>query len=131
MLEQRQYSKFVSVNSSPVDDDAVTNDGFSKDLNGSLSNQSTSQFEVGPPATEVKFVKKVARISPRGIGTFETRAIPPEETTSQNLSKEATSSLPYFDDDPKNRTREDAESIARSSFVDTVIVQVSDQGLGL
>jgi len=131
MLEQRQYSKFVSVNSSPVDDDAVTNDGFNKDLNGSLSNQSTSQFEVGPAATEVKFVKKVARISPRGIGTFETRSVLPEETTSQNLSKEATSSLPYFDDDPKNRTREDAESIARSSFVDTVIVQVSDQGLGL
>jgi len=131
MLEQRQYTKFVSVNSSPVDNDAITSEGFNKDINGSLSNQSTSQFEVGPPATEVKFVKKVARISPRGIGTFETRTVPPEETTSQNLSKEATSSLPYFDDDPKNRTREDAESIARSSFVDTVIVQVSDQGLGL
>ena len=122
MLEQRQYTKFVNVNISPTDEEAVvSSNGFDKSVSTSLTLQGTSQTAPSQPVAEVKFVKKVFVKLGRqeGIGTLETRLVSPGETTSQNLSTEVTSSLPYFDGLPRHRSEEEMRRINRSSFVDS------------
>lgn len=130
MLEQRQYTRFISVNSSPVDYEAITVDGLDKTLNGGALVQGSSNFSLNEPPVSVKFIKKIVKISPRKIGTIETIPVNPTETTSQNLSTEVTSSLPYFDNTPRHRSIEEMMTVKRSSYVDTVITTTSDSELG-
>jgi len=131
MLEQRQYTKFVKVNTSPMDFDAISEEGFNKDLTTTLPKQNVSESGLLESVVEVKFVRKTAIITQRGVGTIATQVVPPFETTSQNLSFEVTSSLPYFDLVPKHRTVEEMRGINRRSFVDTESVSATTQQLGL
>jgi hypothetical protein len=132
MLEQRQYTKFVNSNVSPTDFDAMTVNGFDKTLNTTLPVQgSSSEVSLSDAIANVKFVRKITRISQRRIGTIDTEVINPEQTTSQNLSFEVTSSLPYFDLESRHRSHEEMMGVKRSSYVDTATVIASDQQLGI
>jgi hypothetical protein len=131
MLEQRQYSRFINVNNSPVDYEAITIDGLEKTLNEGLTVGSSSGNGAGESAVSVRFLKKIVNITPRGIGTIQTVFVNPAETTSQNLSSEVTSSLPYYDGYPRHRTETEMMSVNRSSYVDTVIQTQTDAAYGL
>lgn len=121
MLEQRQDTKFVSINSSPLDFDAVTVDNFNKELQTTLTKQTTANgfSGVSDGVVTVNFVAKITKIDNNGAGKILTRNVSPAETTSQNLSYEVTSSLPYFDGEARHRTYQELRVIKVSSFVDT------------
>lgn len=106
MLEQRPYTKFVNVNSSVVDDDAMTNNNFDNQAESKLTilKQITS---TGPAVAEVNFVRQRYKKDERGIGYIYNEKVDPRLTISQNMSPEVTSSLPYFDGDAKLRQEED------------------------
>jgi hypothetical protein len=106
MLEQRPYTKFVNVNSSVVDDDAMTNNNFDNQTESKLTilKQITS---TGPAVAEVNFVRQRYKKDERGIGYIYNEKVDPRLTISQNMSPEVTSSLPYFDGDAKLRQEED------------------------
>jgi hypothetical protein len=133
MLEQRQYTKFINVGVSPVDYEAITENNYNKDLSSGLSVQQSYNPTVSDASVDVKFVRKVARVNERGIGAIVSEEVRPEETFSQNLSVEVTSSLPYFDGVSRHRSKEDVDSVRRHSFVDTAsaVVNASDSQLGL
>lgn len=132
MLEQRQYTKFINSNVSPADFDAVTTNGLDKNVDTTLIVQgSNADVSLGEPAALVKFVRKITKISQRGIGTIDTQIINPDQTTSQNLSFEVTSSLPYFDLESRHRSHEEMMNVRRSSYVDTVTISATDQQLGI
>lgn len=132
MLEQRQYTKFINSNVSPADFDAVTTNGLDKNVDTTLIAQgSNADVSLGEPAALVKFVRKITKISQRGIGTIDTQIINPDQTTSQNLSFEVTSSLPYFDLESRHRSHEEMMNVRRSSYVDTVTISATDQQLGI
>ena len=106
MLEQRPYTKFINVNSSVVDDDAMTVNGFD------IQTESKITFlkevtNIGPSPAEVNFVRQRYKKDDRGIGYVYNEKIDPRLTISQNLSPEVTSSLPYFDGVAKLRQEED------------------------
>ena len=106
MLEQRPYTKFINVNSSVVDDDAMTVNGFD------IQTESKITFlkevtNIGPSPAEVNFVRQRYKKDERGIGYVYNEKIDPRLTISQNLSPEVTSSLPYFDGVAKLRQEED------------------------
>jgi hypothetical protein len=102
MLEQRQYTKFVNIDDSPASDDATTESGFNKFTTSRLT-RTTLSNEVGPSVVSVNFFKQRYRKDGRGIGTIYNEKVAPDLTTSQNLSSEVTSSLPYFDGEAKMR----------------------------
>jgi hypothetical protein len=106
MLEQRPYTKFVNVNTSALDDDAMTNNNFDIQTESKLNilKQVTS---TGPSAAEVNFVRYRYKKDDRGIGYIYSEKVDPRLTISQNLSPEVTSSLPYFDGEAKLRQEED------------------------
>lgn len=106
MLEQRPYTKFINVNSSVVDDDAMTVNGFD------IQTESKITFlkeitNIGPSPAEVNFVRQRYKKDERGIGYVYNEKIDPRLTISQNLSQDVTSSLPYFDGVAKLRQEED------------------------
>lgn len=101
MLEQRQYTKFISVGRSPTDDVAITVNNRS-----SVDKEMTSTKRVGqlsPGVVSVNFVKQTYKKDDRGIGNIYSEMVDPASTTSQNLSNEVTSSLPYFDGVSRSR----------------------------
>lgn len=121
ILEQRKYTRFLATGLSPTDLDAITVNGFDKTWMSTLaSSKNASPYVnlIGEGAISVKFVHKVPNITPSGVGTIETRYVPPELTTSQNLSPYVTSSLPYFDGEPRHRSQSEMETINRVSFVE-------------
>jgi len=113
MLEQRQYTKFIkyrSENESPTDNDA-TSDGVTSDDPSSRLRSSGQSGDVLDAAVTVNFVRRSFRRDARGIGTIYSEGVSPELTTSQNLSVEVTSSLPYFDGVAKHRQDSDIERL--------------------
>jgi hypothetical protein len=105
MLEQRQYTKFINVATSPVDDEAVTQGSFSKSTQSTLT-KSAAVGALGPSVAEVKFVRQQYEVDGRGIGRIYSEKVDPLLTVSQNLSTEVTSSVPYFDGVARHRTED-------------------------
>lgn len=94
MLEQRIYTKFIVDNSSPFNGVATAQ------INSSIASLPGS---VGPSPVTVNFVIQRYRKDDRGIGEIFVESVSPDRTTSQNLSTEATSSLPYLDGHARSR----------------------------
>lgn len=109
MLEQRQYTKFVMINRSPVDDEAIVKNYFNKDIQ-STNTLTAESNGVSLGVVEVNFVKQTYKKDDRGIGYIYNESVDPSRTVSQNFSVEATSSLPFFDGVPRHRTEEDLKS---------------------
>lgn len=100
MLEQRLFTKTVVDDTSPFGDTAVPS--VSPEV---LPNQSAvyvGRIDNGP--VEVVFVRQRYEANERSIGKIYKEVVPPEMTTSQNLSTEVTSSLPYFDGIARHRS---------------------------
>jgi len=125
MLEQRQYTKFVSVDSSPLDNDAIVFDNYTKHAGATIS-KTGGAISTGPSPVEVNFVRQRYSKDARGIGYIYNEKVKPELTVSQNLSSEVTSSLPYFDGVAKLRKESDLQSIAN---VTTVGVSIGTGGI--
>jgi hypothetical protein len=125
MLEQRQYTKFIMVNHSPVDDDAITRDFFSKDNETTLT-KVKSVGQLGPAVAEVNFVRQQYKKDERGIGYIYNEKVDPAQTISQNLSVEVTSSLPFFDGIAK--LRQESELTALKAY-SAVSVSITTSGL--
>lgn len=115
MLEQRPYTKFINVNSSIVDDDAMTNDGFNNQVDSNLTILKEIS-QIGPPAAEVNFIRQRYKKDDRGIGFIYNEKVDPARTYSQNLSPEVTSSLPYFDGEAKLRQESDLRLITDATL---------------
>jgi hypothetical protein len=105
MLEQRHYTKFINVGISPVDDEAVVQGSFNKQVQSSLT-KAGAVGSLGPAAAEVKFVRQQYEVDGRGIGRIYNEKVDPLLTVSQNLSAEVTSSLPYFDGVARHRAED-------------------------
>ena len=105
MLEQRQYTKFINVSTSPVDDDAVVRGSFSK-INQKSAKKAGTVGEIGSSVAEVNFVRRQYEVDGRGIGRIYNEKVDPLLTVSQNLSTEVTSSVPYFDGVARHRTED-------------------------
>jgi len=99
MLEQRPFTKFVysGVN---VFGNAVT-----PQRGPSRAGREFSQVgQVQESPVTVHFVKRRFEVNKRNIGKIFDEPVNPTMTTSQNLSTEVTSSLPYFDGVARHRT---------------------------
>lgn len=103
MLEQRIYTKSVLEQTSPCDNESIISPGYYKELAGPPKASGLTPSGVTEGPVTVKFVKRSYEIDGRGIGRIKTTQVSPAETTSQNLSAEVTSSLPYFDNVARNR----------------------------
>lgn len=105
MLEQRQYTKFINVEST-----IVGNEVFSRDV---IRTRTTtvdnpvikSVKDVGSSPVNVQFVRRTYTKDDRGIGHIYVESVSPTSTDSCNVSTEATSSMPYFDGKARNRLR--------------------------
>lgn len=106
MLEQRQYTRFINVNSSIADNDAITRDSYNNQIDSRLKLQKDITT-TGPSVAEVNFVRQRYKKDERGIGYIYNEKVDPRLTISQNLSPEVTSSIPYFDGEAKLRQEED------------------------
>lgn len=128
MLEQRQYTKFINVEDTPVNDDAVVRNNFSKFTQSRLIRTITTNT-VGPSVAEVNFFRQRYKKDDRGIGFIYNESVGPELTTSQNLSTEVTSSVPYFDGVAKTRQESDlsliTDAILTSLQIDTTGLTVT------
>ena len=106
MLEQRKYTKCVG-------------EPFSFDSPATTVNDKTKSdpvtFTVTPPPVSVNFVKQNLSVNSKGIGKILLTPVSPEETYSQNLSTEVTSSLPYFDFQVRSRENQSNGSVAGAS----------------
>ena len=123
MLEQRQYTKFVTVLTSPTDNEAITKEDAT--LSQKASKAGTSE-KISQAVVDVNFVKQRYRKDDRGIGRIFVEKVSPELTYSQNLSYEVTSSLPYFDGVAKHRQESDILAI---KDVTTVAVSIGTSNL--
>jgi hypothetical protein len=95
MLEQRQFTKFIN-----ADVTELTNVSRGSKTRTTTKNRISSPQE-GP--VTVKFVTQAATTDAAGFGTVTTNITDPMLTTSQNLSTEVTSSLPFFDGESRSR----------------------------
>lgn len=103
MLEQRQYTKFINDGTTTFDNEAILRSPEIKELGGARSQSATVvKGSPGPSPVEVNFVRQAYRKTDRGIGEIYVVGVQPNTTYSQNLSTEATSSLPYFDGFSRN-----------------------------
>jgi hypothetical protein len=119
MLEQRPYTKFVAVSTSPTDELAIKSVEANEEVD-SRSTLPTQAGSVGPGPVSVAFVQQeYVPSGERGIGEIVTRGVNPYYTVSQNLSSAATSSLPYFDGVARHRT--DAEFGLAASISTTTL----------
>ena len=95
MLEQRLFTTFCN-----------TDRSFIKNVARS-GERSTSKFKQGISVQDgpvsVKFVRQTIDIDENNIGKIITTEIAPILTTSQNLTKNASSSTPYFDGESRSR----------------------------
>ena len=95
MLEQRQFTKFIN-----ADVTELTNVSRGSKTRTTTNNRISSPQE-GP--VTVKFVTQTVVTDAAGFGTVTTTITDPMQTTSQNLSTEVTSSLPFFDGESRSR----------------------------
>jgi hypothetical protein len=109
MLEQRPFTKYIDYLSSPTDDDAIVDRGFDRD-NSSLLTRTRQANQTREAPVSVVFVKQKYVKDDRGIGSIFSERVDPYLTTSQNLSPEVTSSLPYFDGIARHRQESDITS---------------------
>ena len=109
MLEQRQYTKFVTSETSPFEEDAyVTPKSETAARDGRRSTvKQRSGGNILPGVVDVEFVKLKYTRDERGIGKIYSERVPPRETVSQNLSLEVTSSVPYTDGVARHRQESD------------------------
>lgn len=110
MLEQRQYSKFVSVQRSPTDDEAITFNNEVKEK-GEKPDPVGQTGNISPSPVTVNFVRQRLTRDERGIGDIYNESVQPSLTYSQNLSYEVTSSLPYFDGIARHRSEEELKNV--------------------
>lgn len=104
MLEQRQYTKFINVDVSPTDNDATTTGLKIKEREESDTvNIPATVLGLEKAPVEVQFVRLKYEVNDRSIGKIYAEPVSPYMTTSQNLSIEVTSSLPYFDGIARHR----------------------------
>jgi hypothetical protein len=125
MLEQRQYTKFINIEDSPVSDDATTRNNFNKFTQSKLL-RTVRTNNVGPAVAEVNFFRQRYRQDERKIGYIYNEKVDPMLTTSQNLSSEVTSSLPYFDGVAKIRQESDLSLITDATLTS---LQIDTTGL--
>lgn len=116
MLEQRQYTKFINVSSSPVDNDAIVNDPNLNFSNSKLSAGGQLDQSDSSAVVAVNFVRQRYRKDDKGIGYIYNEKISPESTYSQNLSTEVTSSVPYFDGVARHRQESDLKLITNATI---------------
>jgi len=123
MLEQRIFTKFFNVTttniSNPVRGSRPTSirQGLTRANQNiellttrviraipalQLTRKITSSLQSGP--VTVKFVKQTVEVNSNNFGSIITQEVSPLETTSQNISTEAASAIPYFDGESKNRS---------------------------
>jgi hypothetical protein len=81
---------------------------------------------VGPAVAEVNFFRQRYRQDERKIGYIYNEKVDPMLTTSQNLSSEVTSSLPYFDGVAKIRQESDLSLITDATLTS---LQIDTTGL--
>lgn len=113
MLEQRQYTKFINVSTSPTDEDATMKGVKIREREGSETiNTRGNALGVDSSPVSVAFVKQKYQVNVRNIGRIYSDPVSPLQTTSQNLSNEVTSSLPYFDGVARHRTEGSFSSTA-------------------
>jgi hypothetical protein len=125
MLEQRQYTKFINIEDSPVSDDATTRNSFNKFTQSKLL-RTVRTNNIGPAVAEVGFFRQRYRQDERKIGYIYNEKVDPMLTTSQNLSSEVTSSLPYFDGVAKIRQESDLSLITDATLTS---LQIDTTGL--
>ena len=94
MLEQRPYTKFISTGESPFDGESISASGSRGNLGEKLMGSRLAST-LGDSPVSVNFVQQVYEVDARGIGTIYNKKIEPSSSLSYNLSSEATSSLPY------------------------------------
>lgn len=116
MLEQRQYSKFVNVQSPPLDNDATAPMGLNTNINSQTRSSGEGFNDIGTSVVEVNFVKQRYKKNDKGIGYIYNEKVDPARTYSQNLSPEVTSSLPYFDGEAKLRQESDLRLITDATL---------------
>jgi len=126
MLEQRPYTKFINVLSSPLDNDAITVDSFNVQVDSRSTAYAEGFTDVGPSVVAVNFVKQRYRKNDKGVGYIYNEKVDPLQTYSQNLSSEVTSSLPYFDGVAKHRQDEDLQLVSSAGLSS---LQVNNSGL--
>ena len=116
MLEQRIFTKFFNSTLSSIDNPLensrptrakrinLTSDFLSRtSAISKLSNKRIVESSLQEGPVSVKFVSQNAQVDTSNLGMIITTEVSPTETSSQNISKEAVSSVPYFDGESKNR----------------------------
>lgn len=93
MLEQRLFTTFFN-SSTTLTQNAARNTTTSK-------TEKLANYGVQEGPISVKFVQQTARVNENGLGRIITTEVSPESTTSQNLTKNSSSSIPYFDGESK------------------------------
>jgi len=95
MLEQRPFTTYCNTDRTFIKNVAKSGKRSTDRLKQGIS------IQEGP--VSVKFVSQTAEVDENSIGKIITIEIDPQLTTSQNLTKNASSSMPYFDGESKSR----------------------------
>ena len=93
MLEQRLFTTFFN-SSETLTQNAARDTATSK-------TKKLVNYGVQEGPVTVKFVQQTARVNENSLGRIITAEVSPESTTSQNLTKNSSSALPYFDGESK------------------------------
>jgi hypothetical protein len=94
-LEQRPYTRFVF---NETETEPFPDAGRLSSVSSYTNAQGGKYGNLPSPGpVEVKFVRQVYETDAKGIGYIRFQSVQPEQTYSQNLSTEATSSQPYTD----------------------------------
>lgn len=95
MLEQRLFTTFCNT-------DATILFNVAKG-NRVRSEEKLKTFTIQEGPVSVKFVKQAVQIDDNNFGKITIEEVDPASTTSQNLTKNASSALPYFDGESRSR----------------------------
>lgn len=115
MLEQRPMTVFYNT-------DSTSTFNVSKGSNSKIKESSNKTFSIQDGPVSVKFVKQIIEIDNNNLGKIITNEIDPKLTTSQNLSKHAVSSIPYFDEENKERALDKKDSKQAEGIEGTLMV---------
>jgi hypothetical protein len=97
MLEQRLFTKFYNTNTTILQNVAKDN----KSIRSSARSNSLS-VQDGP--VSVRFVQQAVELDANNFGRVITTEVDALRTTSQNVTKDASSSIPYFDGESRSRS---------------------------
>jgi len=95
MLEQRLFTTFCNT------DRSYTRNVARGGARSTVRSKTGIAVQDGP--VSVKFVKQTVEVDANNIGKIITTEVDPTTTTSQNLTKNAASSVPYFDGESRTR----------------------------